>query len=135
MSSSHSTRKIHLVGSRIRELRKGRRLTQMELSEKIGVAQSDLSRMEQGEYKVGLDTLFKILQVFDLKMGEFFGETEQPATEEARQVLDDFRSLSEEARKEVRDFLLFKKQQESQPEAAEPPDSTANPEEEKPLNQ
>ena len=135
MSSSHSTRKIHLVGSRIRELRKGRRLTQMELSEKIGVAQSDLSRMEQGEYKVGLDTLFKILQVFDLKMGEFFGETEEPATEETRQVLDDFRSLSEEARKEVRDFLLFKKQQESQPEAAEPPDSAANPEEEKPLNQ
>jgi transcriptional regulator with XRE-family HTH domain len=135
MSSSHSTRKIHLVGSRIRELRKGRRLTQMELSEKIGVAQSDLSRMEQGEYKVGLDTLFKILQVFDLKMGEFFGETEEPVTEEARKVLDDFRSLSEEARKEVRDFLLFKKQQESQPEAAEPPDSAANPEEEKPLNQ
>ena len=135
MSSSHSPRKIHLVGSRIRELRKGRRLTQMELSEKIGVAQSDLSRMEQGEYKVGLDTLFKILQVFDLKMGEFFGETEEPATEETRQVLDDFRSLSEEARKEVRDFLLFKKQQESQPEAAEPPDSTADPEEEKPLNQ
>ena len=74
--SSHSPRKVALVGSRIRELRKGRHLTQTELSEKIGVAQSDLSRMEQGEYKVGLDTLFKILQVFDLKMGEFFGETE-----------------------------------------------------------
>ena len=67
---------MHLVGSRIRELRKGRHLTQTELSEKIGIAQSDLSRMEQGEYKVGLDTLFKILQVFDLKMGEFFGETD-----------------------------------------------------------
>ena len=131
MSSSHSTRRIHLVGSRIRELRKGRRLTQMELSEKIGVAQSDLSRMEQGEYKVGLDTLFKILQVFDLKMGEFFGETEAPSTEETRQVLDDFRSLSEEARKEVRDFLLFKKQQEQEslPEAA--PAAEAGPEEEK----
>ena len=77
MSSPHSPRKVHLVGSRIRELRKGRHLTQTELSEKIGIAQSDLSRMEQGEYKVGLDTLFKILQVFDLKMGEFFGETEQ----------------------------------------------------------
>jgi transcriptional regulator with XRE-family HTH domain len=115
MSSSHSTRKIHLVGSRIRELRRGRRLTQVELSEKIGVAQSDLSRMEQGEYKVGLDTLFKILQVFDLKMGEFFGETEEPANEEARQVLDDFRGLSQEARKEVRDFVLFKKLQENEP--------------------
>jgi len=74
--SSHLPRKLNLVGSRIRELRKGRHLTQTELSDRIGIAQSDLSRMEQGDYKVGLDTLFKILQVFDLKMGEFFGETE-----------------------------------------------------------
>src|SRR6266542_2496636 len=90
--SSHSPRKIHLVGSRIRELRKGRRLTQTELSEKIGIAQSDLSRMEQGEYKVGLDTLFKILHVFDLKIGEFL-------------------ELSSEAQREVRDFVRFKKLQ------------------------
>ena len=88
MMSSHSPRKVALVGSRIRELRKGRHLTQTELSEKIGVAQSDLSRMEQGEYKVGLDTLFKILQVFDLKMGEFFEETEEPAEEETRGAPD-----------------------------------------------
>jgi transcriptional regulator with XRE-family HTH domain len=115
--SSHSPRKVALVGSRIRELRKGRHLTQTELSEKIGVAQSDLSRMEQGEYKVGLDTLFKILQVFDLKMGEFFGETETPAEKQARDLMAEVRDLSEEARQEVRDFVRFKKLQES-PEAA-----------------
>src|ERR1700738_2335571 len=85
--SSHSPRKVHLVGSRIRELRKGRHLTQTELSEKIGIAQSDLSRMEQGEYKVGLDTLFKVLQVFELKMGEFFGETEDLHAEETRELV------------------------------------------------
>jgi len=99
---------VHLVGSRIRELRKGRRLTQTELSEKIGVAQSDLSRMEQGEYKVGLDTLFKILQVFDLKVGEFFGETE-PDDAVSRELVTDFESLSSDARREVRDFVRFKK--------------------------
>jgi transcriptional regulator with XRE-family HTH domain len=110
--SSHSPRKVALVGSRIRELRKGRHLTQTELSEKIGVAQSDLSRMEQGEYKVGLDTLFKILQVFDLKMGEFFEERENPAEREARDLMAEFRGLSEEARMEVRDFVRFKKVQE-----------------------
>ncbi len=124
MSSPHSPRKVHLVGSRIRELRKGRHLTQTELSEKIGVAQSDLSRMEQGEYKVGLDTLFKILQVFDLKMGEFFGETERPVDPEANDLVTDFRDLSEEARREVRDFVRFKRLQEQDPEkglAAEPP--------------
>jgi transcriptional regulator with XRE-family HTH domain len=113
--SSHSPRKVALVGSRIRELRKGRHLTQTELSEKIGVAQSDLSRMEQGEYKVGLDTLFKILQVFDLKMGEFFGETETPAEKDARDLVGEIRTLSEEARQEVRDFVRFKQQQEAEP--------------------
>jgi transcriptional regulator with XRE-family HTH domain len=109
--SSQSPRKIQLVGSRIRELRKGHHLTQTELSEKIGIAQSDLSRMEQGEYKVGLDTLFKVLQVFDLKMGEFFGETEEPETAETRRLLSDFQELSREAQREVRDFVRFKKLQ------------------------
>ena len=122
--SSRSPRKVALVGSRIRELRKGRHLTQTELSEKIGVAQSDLSRMEQGEYKVGLDTLFKILQVFDLKMGEFFGETETPAEREARDLVTEFRNLSEETRQEIRDFVQFKKLQETsdtaEPQSEEP---------------
>ena len=112
MSAAHSPRKVHLVGSRIRELRKGRHLTQTELSEKIGVAQSDLSRMEQGEYKVGLDTLFKILQVFDLKMGEFFGEVEEPGSDDARALVTDFSDLSEEGKREVRDFVRFKRLQE-----------------------
>jgi transcriptional regulator with XRE-family HTH domain len=108
--SSHSPRKVALVGSRIRELRKGRHLTQTELSEKIGIAQSDLSRMEQGEYKVGLDTLFKILQVFDLKMGEFFGETESAAEKEARDLAGEIQHLSEHSRQEIREFVRFKKQ-------------------------
>jgi transcriptional regulator with XRE-family HTH domain len=122
MSSPHSPRKVHLVGSRIRELRKGRHLTQTELSEKIGIAQSDLSRMEQGEYKVGLDTLFKILQVFDLKMGEFFGETEKAEDAEARELVGEFRELSSDAQREVRDFVRFKKLQ--QQDEKSPPDSS-----------
>ena len=119
MSSPLSPRKVHLVGSRIRELRKGRRLTQTELSEKIGVAQSDLSRMEQGEYKVGLDTLFKILQVFDLNMSEFFGENPEPDATASRELVTDFAALSAEGQREVRDFVRFKKLQE-QVRVAEP---------------
>jgi len=118
--SSHSPRKINLVGSRIRELRKGRHLTQTELSERIGIAQSDLSRMEQGEYKVGLDTLFKILQVFDLKVGEFFGETEAPEASGARELVSDFQELNAESQREVRDFVRFKKLQQHEEKAAPP---------------
>ena len=128
MAPHPSPRKVHLVGSRIRELRKGHRLTQTELSDKIGIAQSDLSRMEQGEYKVGLDTLFKILQVFDLKMGEFFEEAETAAERDARDIMAEIRDLSEEARQEIRDFVLFKKVQEESAAGAGQPGE----EEEKP---
>ena len=125
--SSHPPRKVALVGSRIRERRKGRHLTQTELSEKIGVAQSDLSRMEQGEYKVGLDTLFKILQVFDLKMGEFFEEIETPAERDARDIAGEIKSLSDDARQEIRDFVRFKKQQELTQVTDDTPDREENP--------
>jgi Helix-turn-helix. len=126
--SSQSPRKIYLVGSRIRELRKGRHLTQTELSDKIGIAQSDLSRMEQGEYKVGLDTLFKVLQVFELKMGEFFGESENPQAAETRELVKEFQGLSSEAQREVRDFLRFKKLQEQNQKPE--PDSAGAPKKE-----
>jgi len=131
MTSPASPRKVHLVGSRIRELRKGRRLTQTELSEKIGVAQSDLSRMEQGEYKVGLDTLFKILQVFELKMGEFFGETPVPEDAVSRELVTDFETLSTDAQREVRDFVRFKKMLQEQEKGAEAPLPEEPPETEK----
>jgi transcriptional regulator with XRE-family HTH domain len=127
--SSQSPRKVYLVGSRIRELRKGRHLTQTELSDRIGIAQSDLSRMEQGEYKVGLDTLFKVLQVFELKMGEFFGETEDTQASETRDLVREFQGLSSEAQREVRDFLRFKKLQECNPRPEPVSPGTPNEEE------
>ena len=80
-------RQTIFVGSKIRQLRKERDLTQAELAQRIGVQQSDLCRMENGEYKVSLDTLFKILGVFGIDIGEFFREDRRPpvpATRSAR---------------------------------------------------
>jgi len=100
---------VELVGRKIRQLRRQRKLTQVELAEKIGIHQSDLSRMEQGEYKVGLDTLLKILATFDLSIGDFFEEGNDSVT-----VVEKFKSLSPSAQKEVEDFIEFKRQQEEQ---------------------
>lgn len=99
---------LELVGRKIRQIRRQRKLTQVELAERIGIHQSDLSRMEQGEYKVGLDTLLKILQCFDLSMGDFFEETGR-----SEAVLDKYRSLSPSAQKEVESFIEFKRAQET----------------------
>ena len=98
---------LELVGRKIRELRRQRKLTQVELAEKIGIHQSDLSRMEQGEYKVGLDTLLKILQCFDLSIGDFFDENNRTDN-----VIGRYRALSPTAQKEVESFIEFKRAQE-----------------------
>jgi transcriptional regulator with XRE-family HTH domain len=98
---------VELVGRKIRQLRRQRKLTQVELAQRVGIHQSDLSRMEQGEYKVGLDTLLKILQTFDLSMGEFFDESAR-----SESAFDKFRKLSTSAQKEVESFIEFKRRQE-----------------------
>ena len=98
---------LELVGRKIRQLRRQRKLTQVELADRIGVHQSDLSRMEQGEYKVGLDTLLKILQTFDLSIGDFFDESNH-----SESALDKFKTLSPTAQKEVESFIEFKRRQE-----------------------
>jgi transcriptional regulator with XRE-family HTH domain len=100
---------LELVGRKIRQLRRQRKLTQVELAEKIGIHQSDLSRMEQGEYKVGLDALLKILQTFDLSIGDFFEENDSPES-----VLHKMKTLTPAAQKEVEDFIEFKRRQEQE---------------------
>jgi|PersoiStandDraft_1058852.scaffolds.fasta_scaffold23827_3 transcriptional regulator with XRE-family HTH domain len=113
------SRRSNLVGSRIRDLRKSRNLTQTELSERTGILQSDLSRMENGEYKVGLDQLFKILAVFDLDMASFFEENSEARPADEQEVVREYLSLDEEARREVRDFIRFKRMQKISPEIEE----------------
>lgn len=98
---------MELVGRKIRQLRRQRKLTQTELAEKIGIHQSDLSRMEQGEYKVGLDTLLRILGTFNLTIGEFFEERPREVV-----IAETYRDLSPAAQKEVDDFIEFKRLQE-----------------------
>ena len=112
---------VAAVGSRLRCLRKERGLTQAELARQIGIQQSDLSRMEKGEYRVSLDNLFKILSAFDLDLADFFGG-QQAATEQERQplsrrdmkILHLLRELSPEGRAEVQEFLEFKLRKERQ---------------------
>jgi len=106
----------HDIGARLRRIRRERRLTQASLARQIGIQQSDLSRMEKGEYRVSLDNLFKILAVFDIKMANFFGDSaapqpvgaSQPLAREDMQILQMLRRLSPEGRKEAMEYLEFK---------------------------
>jgi transcriptional regulator with XRE-family HTH domain len=126
MSAVPRASQILLVGQKIRQIRKSRHLTQADLAARIGVTQSDLSRMENGEYKVGLDTLFKILQVFELSMSHFFEEPgpEIPAASPEVAPFEDWAALPDETRREVREFIAFKKMQIQKARDEDPGDDT-----------
>lgn len=115
--SSSETRppEVTGIGSRLRRLRKERNLTQAELARQIGIQQSDLSRMEKGEYRVSLDNLFKILHALDVQASEFFAQQsrsneplQRPLSRDDMQVLHMLRELDPEARREVLEFVEFK---------------------------
>ena len=110
MARSARRRQGFFIGGKIRQFRKERRLTQSELAQRIGVQQSDLCRMENGEYKVSLDTLIKILGVFGMDIGEFFRDEFPPPkpTDQDRELLRLFHRLDESSRSEILDFVRYK---------------------------
>jgi transcriptional regulator with XRE-family HTH domain len=112
MATIEKIRQVQLVGRKIRQLRKEHKLTQVELSARLGIQQSDLSRMEQGEYRVSLDTLFRILAEFKMSIGEFFeGVAQESITPRDVQLVQEFNSLPRDAQREVEDFIAFKRVQ------------------------
>lgn len=105
-------RQLPLVGRRIRQLRKDHTLTQAELAARVGIQQSDLCRMERGEYKVSLETLFRVLTIFEMNVGEFFHEAPPgQITRGERELLQTYRSLPRPNRDEVRHFIKFMERQ------------------------
>jgi transcriptional regulator with XRE-family HTH domain len=102
MATIEKIRQVQLVGRKIRQLRKEHKLTQVELSARLGIQQSDLSRMEQGEYRVSLDTLFRILAEFKMSIGEFFeGVANGSITPRDVQLVQDFNALPRDAQREA----------------------------------
>jgi len=57
----------------IRELRKGAGLTQDELAERIGCAQSEVSRMERGQRSLTVDRLLRLAQALNVEPASLLG--------------------------------------------------------------
>jgi transcriptional regulator with XRE-family HTH domain len=116
--AAEKIRQVQLVGRKIRELRKEHKLTQVELSSRLGIQQSDHSRMEKGEYRVSLDTLFHILAEFKVSIGEFFeGVAKESITPRDVQLVQNFNALSEDVQREVEEFIAFKRSKEGRHDA------------------
>ena len=58
--------------SRIRELRKARKLSQEELAEAVGTTRQTITSIEVGKYTASLPLAYKIARFFGLSIEEVF---------------------------------------------------------------
>lgn len=70
-----------LLGSRIKELRKQRSLSQEKLSEKIGIDPKHLSRLEVGHGFPSLNVLEKLANALNVEIKDFFEFAHAEGTE------------------------------------------------------
>ncbi|MGR3174550.1 MAG: helix-turn-helix domain-containing protein [Candidatus Scalindua sp.] len=81
-----STKK--LLGVRIQELRKLRKLTQAQLSQKVDIDAKHLSRIEVGKSYPSLDTLEKIANALKVELQTFFEfDRKEKSTRELKKVV------------------------------------------------
>lgn len=60
------------IGTRLKELREARKLTQQELADKAGIDIRVVGRIERGQVAVTVDTLEKVCKALEIGLSEMF---------------------------------------------------------------
>lgn len=63
---------------RLRELRKGRGISQLKLALDLNTSQNTISRYETGEREPGISELIKIADFFNVSIDYLVGRTDNP---------------------------------------------------------
>lgn len=66
MTDEQKQKQRQRIGQRIAELRKQKGFTQQDVADRIGMQRNNISRIEQGKYSVGFDTLQTIAEEFGM---------------------------------------------------------------------
>lgn len=61
-----------LLGRRIRELRKSKKMTQEQLAEAVGIGTPNISYFETGKFSPAIETLQKIAETLDVEIYELY---------------------------------------------------------------
>jgi transcriptional regulator with XRE-family HTH domain len=60
------------AGQLVKEFRRGKRMSQMELAERIGVSYQQVQKYEKGTNRISVDRLQQIANALDVPIKEFF---------------------------------------------------------------
>lgn len=93
------------VSTKIAKLRKDFDLTQKELSDKIGINQSVLNRIEKGTRPIRYDELKNIADYFNVSTDYLLGRDNlsqnAPLSSEQKKLLSEFEGLNAEGKKAI----------------------------------
>lgn len=78
-----------MIGARIKRLRQVKKLTQEQLSEKMGITSKYLSSIERGKENPTLDTLIKLALALDIEILEIFNYSKEKSPKDLRRAIDD----------------------------------------------
>jgi transcriptional regulator with XRE-family HTH domain len=91
-----------LFGSRIRELRKSKGLSQEQLAEVIGIDQKHMSRIELGKSYPSLDRLVRIAEALKVSLPDLFEYMHlNDEIERTRSIGEMLKELSEDSQKKA----------------------------------
>ena len=76
-----------MLGDKIKNLRKGMNLTQSQLCEKIGIAQSTLGMIEKNRTAPGRKTLIKIANFFGVTVDYLLTDDESKLNEKDKKIM------------------------------------------------
>lgn len=85
---------VTFVAKRITELRLSKNISSRKLSLDLGLSNSYITQIENGNKLPSLDNLFKICNYFGISISDFFNSSS--ITPEIRNLLDTIRDLSPE---------------------------------------
>ncbi|MEE8143500.1 MAG: helix-turn-helix transcriptional regulator, partial [Planctomycetota bacterium] len=61
------------IGKQIKKLREQKRITGKDLAQRIGLSQSQMSRLEQGQRRIDTEILARIADALEVSPARFFG--------------------------------------------------------------
>lgn len=98
---------------RLERIRTDAGLSQTALADRIKVSQSAISQMESGERKPSFDMIRELARALGVKPSYLLGEEVEDLTKEERVHFRQYRSLSDDAREELRAYAEFLRQKHS----------------------
>lgn len=116
---------LKFVGNKIKDFRKKKKLSQTDLANLIGVTNSSVSEYERGHVNIDADMLFKIADVLNVKVDDFFPDRKMESSPidlinefkrinldtehllKFKEMFDKTNSMSEEEKKKYLDDLML----------------------------